>query len=108
MQPELMLFDEVTSALDPQLVGRCWRIKELKDSGMTILMATHEMGFARDVADRVCYLADGQVWSRGRRGSSSTARTIPGPRSSWRGFGRGPDRRRMAGFASCMLLILMT
>ncbi len=62
MQPELMLFDEVTSALDPQLVGEVLDvIKELKDSGMTILMATHEMGFARDVADRVCFLGGGVV-----------------------------------------------
>lgn len=62
MQPELMLFDEVTSALDPQLVGEVLDvIKELKDSGMTILMATHEMGFARDVADRVCFLGGGEV-----------------------------------------------
>lgn len=62
MQPELMLFDEVTSALDPMLVGEVLDvIKELKDSGMTILMATHEMTFAREVADRVCFLADGVV-----------------------------------------------
>ncbi|MFN8126293.1 MAG: amino acid ABC transporter ATP-binding protein [Candidatus Nanopelagicales bacterium] len=66
MRPELMLFDEVTSALDPQLVGEVLEvIKELKDAGMTILMATHEMGFARDVADTVCYLADGRVWESG-------------------------------------------
>lgn len=66
MDPDLMLFDEVTSALDPQLVGEVLDvIKGLKDSGMTILMATHEMGFARDVADRVCFLSDGIVWEQG-------------------------------------------
>ncbi len=65
MDPDLMLFDEVTSALDPQLVGEVLDvIKELKDSGMTIVMATHEMGFARDVADRVCFLSDGIIWEQ--------------------------------------------
>ncbi len=65
MQPGLMLFDEVTSALDPQLVGEVLDvIKELKDSGMTILMATHEMTFAREVADKVCFLSDGRVWEQ--------------------------------------------
>ncbi|HZD24297.1 MAG TPA: amino acid ABC transporter ATP-binding protein [Acidimicrobiia bacterium] len=59
-QPELMLFDEVTSALDPELVAEVLNvIRELKDEGMTMIIATHEMGFARDVADKVCFLDDG-------------------------------------------------
>ena len=66
MKPEAMLFDEVTSALDPLLVGEVLDvIRELKTEGMTIIMATHEMGFAREVADRVCFLAHGQVLEQG-------------------------------------------
>ncbi len=62
MQPELMLFDEITSALDPLLVGEVLdAVRELKHGGLTIVMATHEMGFAREVADRVCFLNDGIV-----------------------------------------------
>ncbi len=63
MQPELMLLDEVTSALDPVLVGEVLDIiRELKESGMTMLIATHEMGFARETADRVAFLHQGRVW----------------------------------------------
>ena len=63
MQPELMLFDEITSALDPLLVGEVLEaVRELTSGGLTIVMATHEMAFARDVADRVCFLRDGIVW----------------------------------------------
>ena len=66
MQPELMLFDEITSALDPLLVGEVLdAVRELKAGGLTIVMATHEMGFAREVADRVCFLRDGVVWEAG-------------------------------------------
>ncbi len=66
MRPQAMLFDEVTSALDPLLVGEVLDvIRELKSEGMTIVMATHEMGFAREVADRVCFLADGRVLEQG-------------------------------------------
>jgi polar amino acid transport system ATP-binding protein len=62
MQPELMLLDEVTSALDPELVGEVLDvIRELAHGGMTMLIATHEMGFAREIADRVCFIDDGVV-----------------------------------------------
>src|SRR5207248_7505340 len=65
-KPRLMLFDEVTSALDPELVGEVLAlIRELKTDGMTMVLATHEMGFARDVADRVCFLDAGVVLERG-------------------------------------------
>jgi polar amino acid transport system ATP-binding protein len=65
-RPRLMLFDEVTSALDPELVGEVLSlIRELKDDGMTMLVATHEMGFARQVADRVCFLDAGRVLEDG-------------------------------------------
>ncbi|WP_088285602.1 amino acid ABC transporter ATP-binding protein [Kineosporia sp. A_224] len=64
--PVLMLFDEVTSALDPELVGEVLgMLKELKSEGMTMLVATHEMGFARQVADRVCFLDGGRVLESG-------------------------------------------
>ncbi|WP_088319950.1 amino acid ABC transporter ATP-binding protein [Kineosporia sp. R_H_3] len=64
--PVLMLFDEVTSALDPELVGEVLgMLKELKTEGMTMLVATHEMGFARQVADSVCFLDGGRVLESG-------------------------------------------
>ena len=62
MQPQIMLLDEVTSALDPELVAEVLEvIGELAAGGMTMLIATHEMGFARDIAHRVCFLADGTI-----------------------------------------------
>ncbi len=65
-KPRLMLFDEVTSALDPELVGEVLSlIGELKAEGMTMVVATHEMGFARQVADQVCFLAEGKVYEQG-------------------------------------------
>jgi polar amino acid transport system ATP-binding protein len=64
--PRLMLLDEVTSALDPELVGEVLTmIRDLKGEGMTMLIATHEMGFARQVADRVCFLDGGRVLESG-------------------------------------------
>jgi polar amino acid transport system ATP-binding protein len=66
MQPELMLFDEVTSALDPELVAEVLQvIRELADAGMTMVLATHEMSFARDIADRVCFLDEGRIVEEG-------------------------------------------
>ena len=65
-RPRALLLDEVTSALDPELVGEVLEvIRELKDDGMTMLIATHEMAFARDVADEVCFLEDGRIVERG-------------------------------------------
>jgi polar amino acid transport system ATP-binding protein len=62
MRPRIMLLDEVTSALDPELVAEVLDvIRELAGSGMTMLIATHEMGFARDIAHRVCFLEDGLI-----------------------------------------------
>jgi polar amino acid transport system ATP-binding protein len=67
MHPRLMLLDEVTSALDPELVAEVLDvIRELAGSGMTMLIATHEMGFARDIASRVAFLADGQIVEEAR------------------------------------------
>ena len=65
-RPRLLLLDEVTSALDPELVGEVLElVEELKDEGMTMLLATHEMAFARGVADEVCFLDRGRVLERG-------------------------------------------
>ena len=62
LNPEVLLLDEITSALDPELVGEVLDVvRELKGSGITLLLATHEMGFAREISDRVCFLADGTV-----------------------------------------------
>ncbi|HEV2798207.1 MAG TPA: amino acid ABC transporter ATP-binding protein [Nocardioides sp.] len=64
--PRLMLLDEVTSALDPELVGEVLDLlTELKGEGVTMLLNTHEMGFARDVADQVCFLHDGRIHEQG-------------------------------------------
>jgi polar amino acid transport system ATP-binding protein len=66
MRPELLLLDEVTSALDPELVAEVLNvIRELAAGGMTMLIATHEMGFARDIAARVCFLDDGSILEQG-------------------------------------------
>ncbi|GAB2506601.1 amino acid ABC transporter ATP-binding protein [Microbacterium petrolearium] len=66
MKPELMLFDEPTSALDPELVGEVLDVmRELADEGMTMIVVTHEMGFARDVADRVVFMDGGVVVEEG-------------------------------------------
>lgn len=67
MKPDIMLFDEPTSALDPELVGEVLAtMKELAQEGMTMVVVTHEMGFAKEVADEVVYMHDGQIWERGR------------------------------------------
>ena len=66
MQPNLLLLDEVTSALDPELVAEVLDVvRELATGGMTMVIATHEMGFARDVADRVCFLDGGRILEQG-------------------------------------------
>ena len=64
--PEILLLDEVTAALDPELIGEVLTIiRSLKDEGMTMVIVTHEMGFARDVADRVCFLDGGRIVEQG-------------------------------------------
>lgn len=66
MEPEALLFDEPTSALDPELVGEVLSVmKELAAEGMTMVIVTHEMAFARDVSDRVIFMADGYVVEEG-------------------------------------------
>ena len=66
MKPDVMLFDEPTSALDPEMVGEVLAVmKELAEEGMTMLVVTHEMGFAREVADRVIFMDDGIIMEQG-------------------------------------------
>jgi polar amino acid transport system ATP-binding protein len=67
MNPEIMLFDEPTSALDPEMVGEVLNVmKNLAQKGMTMVIVTHEMGFAREVADRVIFMGDGVIIEEGR------------------------------------------
>ena len=83
MKPRLMLLDEVTSALDPELVAEVLDvIRELAEGGMTMLIATHEMGFARDIASRVCFLEDGQIVEQRRPRGCSASRRTNGPGAS--------------------------
>jgi polar amino acid transport system ATP-binding protein len=77
-EPRALLLDEVTSALDPELVGEVLAaIRDLKAQGMTMLIATHEMGFAREVADEVCFLHDGAIVERGPPGRILSAPERP-------------------------------
>lgn len=97
MQPEVMLFDEVTSALDPELVGEVLRVmRTLADEGMTMVVVTHEMGFAREVSDRIVFMADGRIVEEGRPAAffaaPQQARTRDFLRSLW-------ERNRQLGGA---------
>lgn len=66
MEPQIMLFDEITSALDPELVGEVLDVlRDLREQGMTMVLATHEMGFARELADKVCFLEQGRILEQG-------------------------------------------
>ena len=76
MEPKLMLFDEPTSALDPELVGEVLGVmRDLADAGMTMVVVTHEMGFAREVADTIAFMDDGVVVEAGRPAEGLTAPT---------------------------------
>ncbi len=66
MQPKLMLFDEITSALDPELIGEVLKVLEsLAEQGMTMILVSHEMGFARKVADQIVFINKGEIWETG-------------------------------------------
>jgi putative lysine transport system ATP-binding protein len=66
MEPEVLLFDEPTSALDPQMVGEVLSVmRKLASEGLTMVIVTHEMAFARDVSNRVVYMQDGVIWEEG-------------------------------------------
>lgn len=97
MQPEVILFDEVTSALDPELVGEVLRVmRTLADEGMTMVVVTHEMGFAREVSDRIVFMADGRIVEEGHPAAffaaPQQARTRDFLRSVW-------ERNRQLGGA---------
>ncbi|HKU94157.1 MAG TPA: amino acid ABC transporter ATP-binding protein [Vineibacter sp.] len=78
MSPQLMLFDEITSALDPELVGEVLKVlEEMARDGMTMMLVTHEMGFARKVASRVVFMHQGKVWEQG-----PAAETLAKPRTA--------------------------
>jgi polar amino acid transport system ATP-binding protein len=74
MRPKVMLLDEITSALDPELVGEVLRVLEqLGSDGMTMLLVTHEIGFARNVADRIVFMHEGRLWEEGPARDTLTA-----------------------------------
>lgn len=84
MQPKALLFDEPTSALDPELVGEVLNVmKELAKSGMTMVIVTHEMGFARDVSDRVLFMATAMWLRKESQSRSLPPRSINGPMHSY-------------------------
>jgi polar amino acid transport system ATP-binding protein len=77
MSPQLMLFDEITSALDPELVGEVLKVlEEMARDGMTMMLVTHEIGFARKVANRVVFMHEGKIWEEG-----PAAATLATPRT---------------------------
>jgi polar amino acid transport system ATP-binding protein len=77
MQPQVMLFDEITSALDPELVGEVLKVlEEMARDGMTMMLVTHEIGFARKVANRVVFMHEGRIWEEG-----PAAATLAQPRT---------------------------
>lgn len=86
MNPDVILFDEPTSALDPEMVGEVLSLmKELAQGGLTMVVVTHEIGFAREVASRVLFMDKGKLWKKGLRTALSTAPPIPGCRSFFQG-----------------------
>ena len=107
MSPKLMLFDEITSALDPELVGEVLKVlEEMAREGMTMMLVTHEMGFARKVADRVVFMHEGKIWEAGpgrrdarrsRRRPNSRPSSAPCFISGNCPHGRLPCARRWSG-----------
>ena len=86
MKPAVMLFDEPTSALDPEMIGEVLEVmRELAREGMTMIVVSHEMGFAREVADRIVMMDEGRVIEEAPRRGSSARRRSSARGSSWRG-----------------------
>jgi polar amino acid transport system ATP-binding protein len=98
MAPQMMLLDETTSALDPELVGEVLTVvRELAESGMTMMISTHEMGFARQIADGVCFMSDGVVLKQGPPDQIFTA---PEQERTIAFLPRGIEAGRAADFAA--------
>jgi putative lysine transport system ATP-binding protein len=90
MEPEVLLFDEPTSALDPQMVGEVLEVmKKLAEEGMTMMIVTHEMAFARDVSNHVVYMADGVIAEEGTPQQIFTAPKNPLTKEFLNRFTRG-------------------
>ena len=97
MPPKLMLLDEITSALDPELVAEVLNIvRELSEEGMTMLLASHEMSFAREASSRVCFLDQGSFASRALPSGSSPSPPTRAPRRSSHGSSRPAASERAA------------
>lgn len=93
MEPKVMLFDEPTSALDPELIGEVLTVmKKLAQEGTTMLVVTHEMGFAREVADRVVVMAEGQIIEQGEPDSLFTSPRDPRTKALIEGYRSGGAR----------------
>ena len=89
MEPEVLLFDEPTSALDPQMVGEVLEVmRNLAKEGLTMIVVTHEMAFARDVSTNVVFMADGLICEQGSPKASSRIRRITRRRSSFQDSSR--------------------
>jgi ABC-type polar amino acid transport system ATPase subunit len=90
MEPKVMLFDEPTSALDPELIGEVLNVmKKLAQEGTTMLVVTHEMGFAREVSDRVVVMAEGQIIEQSEPGELFTSAKDPRTRALIEGYRSG-------------------
>ncbi|CAM5685514.1 Vitamin B12 import ATP-binding protein BtuD [Streptomyces alboniger] len=98
VRPRLLLLDEITAALDPELVGEVLTVvRDLKGDGMTMVLATHEMGFARDVADQVCFWTRGWCWNGAPPSRSSAIRSRSVPSASCGGSWRRAGSEEPAG-----------
>jgi len=88
MSPQVMLFDEITSALDPELVGEVLKVlEEMARDGMTMMLVTHEIGFARKVANRVVFMHEGRIWEEGPAAATLAISSAIGVTLAWLGKG---------------------
>ena len=103
MEPEVLLFDEPTSALDPEMVGEVLAVmRALAASGMTMLVVTHEMAFARDVSSQVVFMADGRICESGAPDAFFSSPASPEPGNSWPGL--WPSNRPAQGLPALAAL----
>ena len=103
MEPEVLLFDEPTSALDPEMVGEVLAVmRALAASGMTMLVVTHEMAFARDVSSQVVFMADGRICESGAPDAFFSSPSQPEPGNFWPGL--WPSNRPAQGLPALAAL----